>query len=575
MRKTLTIGLVLPFLLLGAAGALAEGQEEGAAGPMEISWLGLYSTDIVDDNPIQQHLEEMFPVKFINTLADYSETEQNTLRVAADEHPEAMYTWGPNRLEWYLKGAFRSIPRSMIEEHMPNYVKSMNELGPGAWFYGLVPGSTDEYYGIPRREDYQDGCGYLPNMRLDWIQKASHGLTPSALNADAIEDLAPTAAPGTYMRWLDQFTWDQLETILRAYASEDLDGNGQDDTIAFGWRGQSLIHWSGAGLVFYSYGVNEVDNYQETDGSTVKDATYSRSKAALQKLQQWWQEGLMDTELPAVDTTQLTNKIVQGQVGAFMRTRACGRNAEVGNPGDLCNNAVEQGPDPNAKWLTTLMPISPFGDSRCRMENRAMPLNASSGGGAFVVRHDVSDEKLALILQIYDYTNYDPEGMVIAYYGIPGMHFNWEGEPFASRQIPTDEKRQGGGIYSSTQGILYYNAYSPHEGILQYNRDAWSNNDNEMFGKAGGRFNASERAYREDLFNQTRYNELWAQRRSALTTIRDDFFWRAITTDLDIEAEWPSYVETWMNNGGRELLDELEMAPTVADIRDGRAEPPS
>jgi hypothetical protein len=572
MRKTLTIGLVLPLLLLGAAGALAEGQGEAAAGPMEISWLGLYSTDIVDDNPIQQHLEEMFPVKFINTLADYSETEQNTLRVAADEHPDAMYTWGPNRLEWYLKGAFRSIPRSMIEEHMPNYVKSMNELGAGSWFYGLVPGSSDEYYGIPRRVDYQDGCGYLPQMRLDWLEQGDHGLTPSALNADALEDLAPTAAPGTYMRWLDQYTWDQLETILRSYAAGDFDGNGQDDTIAFGWRGQALIHWSGAGLVFYSYGVNEVDNYLETDGSTVKAATYSRSKAALQKLQQWWQEGLMDSELPAVDNTLLTNKIIQGQVGSFMRTRACGRGVELGNPPDLCAQNVQQGPDPNAKWLTTLMPISPFGDSRCRMENKAMPINAANG--AFVVRHDVSDEKLALILQIYDYTNFDPEGMVIAYYGLPGMHFNWEGEPFASQQIPTDEKRQGGGIYSSTQGILYYNAYSPHEGILQFNRDAWSNNDNEMFGKAGGMYNTSERAYREDLFNQTRYNELWAQGGSALNTIRDDFFWRAITTDLDIEAEWPGYVETWMNNGGRELLDELEMAPTVADIRAGRATPP-
>ena len=527
MRKTLTIGLVLPLLLLGAAGALAEGQGEAAAGPMEISWLGLYSTDIVDDNPLQQYLEEKFPVKFINTLADYSETEQNTLRVAADEHPDAMYTWGPNRLEWYLKGAFRSIPRSMIEEHMPNYVKSMNELGAGSWFYGLVPGSSDEYYGIPRRVDYQDGCGYLPQMRLDWLEQGDHGLTPSALNADALEDLAPTAAPGTYMRWLDQYTWDQLETILRSYAAGDFDGNGQDDTIAFGWRGQALIHWSGAGLVFYSYGVNEVDNYLETDGSTVKAATYSRSKAALQKLQQWWQEGLMDSELPAVDNTLLTNKIIQGQVGSFMRTRACGRGVELGNPPDLCAQNVQQGPDPNAKWLTTLMPISPFGDSRCRMENKAMPINAANG--AFVVRHDVSDEKLALILQIYDYTNFDPEGMVIAYYGIPGMHFNWEGEPFASQQIPTDEKRQGGGIYSSTQGILYYNAYSPHEGILQFNRDAWSNNDNEMFGKAGGMYNTSERAYREDLFNQTRYNELWAQRRSALTTIRDDFFWRAIT----------------------------------------------
>ena len=48
-----------------------------------------------------------------------------------------------------------------------------------------------------------------------------------------------------------------------------------------------------------------------------------------------------------------------------------------------------------------------------------------------------------------------------------------------------------------------------HEGILQYNRDAWQNQDNEMFGKPGGMYNTSERAYREDLFNQTRYNELW------------------------------------------------------------------
>ena len=29
-----------------------------------------------------------------------------------------------------------------------------------------------------------------------------------------------------------------------------------------------------------------------------------------------------------------------------------------------------------------------------------------------------------------------------------------------------------------------------------------------------------------------------------------------------------------MNAGGRELLDELEMAPTVADIRSGAVTPP-
>ena len=228
LKNALAYGVAFCLLLCGAASALAAAQDEAAAGePMEISWLGLNATDIVDGNPVQQYIEEKFNVTFVNVVADKQELEQNTLRVASDEHPDAMFTWGPNRLEWYQKGAFRSIPRSMIDEHMPNYVKSMNDLGAGAWYYGLVPGATDEYYALPRRVDYQEGTAYLPVFRLDWMEKASHGITPSALNPDALEDLAPTSSPGTHMRWLDHFTWDQLETILHSLAREDLDGNGR------------------------------------------------------------------------------------------------------------------------------------------------------------------------------------------------------------------------------------------------------------------------------------------------------------------------------------------------------------
>ena len=576
MKNALAYGVAFCLLLCGAASALAAAQDETAAGePMEISWLGLNATDIVDGNPVQQYLEEKFNVKFVNVVADKQELEQNTLRVASNEHPDAMFTWGPNRLEWYQKGAFRSIPRSMIDEHMPNYVKSMNDLGAGAWYYGLVPGATDEYYALPRRVDYQEGTAYLPVFRLDWMEKASHGITPSALNPDALEDLAPTSSPGTHMRWLDHFTWDQLETILHSLAREDLDGNGRNDTNAIGGRG-AMIHWSGLGIVFYAYGVNEVANYRETDGSTVTDATYSRSKEALKTLQQWWSEGLIDPELPTLMAWgQHVSKIVQGHTATFMRNTFCGRNVEMGRGADWCNQIVEQGPHPDAKTVVTLMPISPFGDTRGRMENAAMPLLAGASDG-FVVRHDVSDEKLAMILQIYDYTNFDPTGMVTTYYGIPGQHFTWAGEPFDSQQLPSEEMVAGGGhygSYASSQGIRYYNANSLHDTIDRFDRDEWLNQNNDWFVAAGGKYNMSERAYREDIFNQTRYAELWAQHRGALQTIRDDFFWKAVTTDIDIEAEWPGYVQTWMDAGGRALLDEIEKAPLVTDIREGRVTP--
>ncbi|MGO4936266.1 hypothetical protein ACTQ54_01270 [Fundicoccus sp. Sow4_H7] len=31
-----------------------------------------------------------------------------------------------------------------------------------------------------------------------------------------------------------------------------------------------------------------------------------------------------------------------------------------------------------------------------------------------------------------------------------------------------------------------------------------------------------------------------------------------ITAVVDVEADWDNYVETWINNGGREIMAELE-----------------
>ena len=56
-------------------------------------------------------------------------------------------------------------------------------------------------------------------------------------------------------------------------------------------------------------------------------------------------------------------------------------------------------------------------------------------------------------------------------------------------------------------------------------------------------------AYREDVFAETDYTEVWAQFGGALNTLRDEFGWRAITTDMDIDAEWNSYVDKWMKSG--------------------------
>ena len=47
------------------------------------------------------------------------------------------------------------------------------------------------------------------------------------------------------------------------------------------------------------------------------------------------------------------------------------------------------------------------------------------------VKHDVSDEKPARVLQIYDYVNHDPQGYIWTHRGVEGVNWDWVGpEPF-------------------------------------------------------------------------------------------------------------------------------------------------
>ena len=72
--------------------------------------------------------------------------------------------------------------------------------------------------------------------------------------------------------------------------------------------------------------------------------------------------------------------------------------------------------------------------------------------------------------------------------------------------------------------------------------------------------------YRYDLFNETNEGDVESRYGAQLETIEEEFRMNGITGVIDIENEWDDYVSTWLNNGGQELLSELEKAPLVEDI---------
>ena len=456
------------------------------------------------------------------------------------------------RRDYYLQGVFRSIPKEMIVEHVPSMAAWLDSMGPAAGMYGLVPGKEDEYMGLVRSYDYAGGVSYFPVFRLDWLEKID--MAP----AELIHAGAGISEGKTY--WTKTpYTFAEFEKILYAFRNEDLDGNGMADTIPYAT--DSTIGSRGLHMLLTMFGLNGVDNYDD-DGTAVKMAVHPSLKEALKAGQRWYRDGIIDSELPTVSKEQRDNKIISGLAGAY--TSAPVYVASGANPsGENWLPHPLYARDASAKAVMTPVPVGPDGThTGYAKAGGTLPIDARQI--MFMVSRRVDDAKLAKILDIVEYTNWDPEGRIYAYFGWPGVHFNWTGEPFKSPVQYTEEYGRGG-----TTGILYYpymNFYrelhlmyvSPEQAPLQ-----------AYFGEGGEGGAIAVPSYREDLFSETDYATVWAEYAGALDTVRDEFIWEAITGDLEIDAAWDSYREKWLQAGGNEVHAEMAKMPIVAELRKG------
>lgn len=595
-RKSLAIALAL---LVTAGWAFAEGQTDRLSFTtdehMTISWGGLTSDMAEEDNAIQEYLEDKFNVTIVTKGVSRSDEEAKQLFMSSGEYPEAFYTW-IDMVDWYHKGAFRNIPRDMIETYAPLHSAYRSQQGPLAWGVSLAPGTTDEYMNIPRGEHYQHHCDATLIMRLDWLEQV--GINPAELDPKApgwdrageFVDLGEPTAPDTYFWWAGHLDWDEMETAMYGFRDADFNGNGQRDEIPYGtigdhggFQGREWLYHSGPAVPFWAYGLNDVDNYLDIEtGLTVKVDIASQSREALKILQRWFADGILDPALPAVGRNEWRQQVRAGLVGMWARG-PCGLAAFTGGNDDC--TIIRRDAVPDARFVTMLPAYGPTGEMRCQWDNRSTVLNPHEG---FSVKTGVSDEKLARILQMYDYINHDPEGVLAVGYGVGGpfaedQNYKWLGTPgdCSVAQLvgtPTLERHSNG-------TSLVYTAYSWHDLFWQCPQ---MKPGIPIEAAGGATINSAQgfnwammlrepypmeiavRDHREDIFNRTEYVELWARYGGNLQTFREETWWKWVTdSSIDIDAEWPGFVEQWLANGGQEVIDELQKAPLVEDILSG------
>ncbi len=595
-RKSLAIAL---GLLLTAGWAFAEGQTDRLSFTtdehMTISWGGLTSDLAEEGNAIQEFLEDKFNVTIVTKGVSRSDEEAKQLFMSSGEYPEAFYTW-IDMVDWYHKGAFRNIPREMIETYAPLHSAYRNQQGPLAWGVSLAPGTTDEYMNIPRGEHYQHHCDATVIMRLDWLEKV--GINPAELDPKApgwdrageFVDLGEPTAPDTFFWWAGHLDWDEMEAAMYGFRDADFNGNGQRDEIPYGtigdhggFQGREWLYHSGPAVPFWAYGLNDVDNYLDIEtGLTVKVDIASQSREALKILQRWFADGILDPALPAVGRNEWRQQVRAGLVGMWARG-PCGLAAFTGGNDDCTIIRADAVPD--ARFVTMLPAYGPTGEMRCQWDNRSTVLNPHEG---FSVKTGVSDEKLARILQMYDYINHDPEGVLAVGYGVGGpfaedQNYAWLGTPgdCSVAQLvgtPTLERHSNG-------TSLVYTAYSWHDLFWQCPQ---MKPGIPIEAAGGATINSAQgfnwammlrepypmeiavRDHREDIFNRTEYVKLWARYGGNLQTFREETWWKWVTdSSIDIDAEWPGFVEQWLANGGQEVIDELQKAPLVETILNG------
>ena len=76
------------------------------------------------------------------------------------------------------------------------------------------------------------------------------------------------------------------------------------------------------------------------------------------------------------------------------------------------------------------------------------------------------------------------------------------------------------------------------------------------------------RPFRWDIFKETDLQDVFDRYGEGLNTLADEFYYRAITGQIDIESDWDSYVSNWLSNGGQEYLDQLSKTVQTDPLND-------
>lgn len=555
MRKAtyLLVGVLLAF---APAVVFAGGQQEGTAGAdavTPITW-SMAVDDASGSTWFMEKVEEEFNVDIIPNGVHHNNEQEVSIMIASGEIPDCGPI--PGARDLLDQGLIRTFTRQDIETNMPGYTKMINTLYPIGWEMLLVPGEEDVYYTIHGVSAASDVPLFTVGFRSDWARKVGIDLP------DYDEKKIPLDMYGRVHFYDQDFSLQWLEEALIKFRDGDPDGNGKNDTIPWGAYYHGGFRWAWAPLVG-AYGLSFRDNFM-VGNDLVMWSIHPKYKEFLKEMADWYDKDLIDKEFVTLDRQKGYEKIYKGLVAAASSSFSySGRTFAMNRPPNAF--VPEEDLGTGAEVVMIPPPVGPFGDQGSVNYRPATPL----GYQDFVINAKVDDDKMALILQINDWMNYNEDRVWIQrYFGKPNVHFDWAGEPWNSTAVKRDQGDvPEGELKIGEWPTVYPPAYTPSRQKFLLSTQYGTFLEEWLLGDWGKEL--AIRSYRWDLFSETDLDDVYEEFGATLGTMQEEFFYGAVMGEVDVDSEWDAYVRKWRNSGGNELLAEYEKAPILSELLKG------
>ena len=274
----------------------------------------------------------------------------------------------------------------LTEKYMPTYTERIAES------------ETDPTEGLVASDGKKYSVGYLVSQNIN--TQAHFFINQTWLNNLGLE------TPQTL---------DELSETLRAFKTQDPNGNGQQDEIPLEMTlndGYYGVRWL---LPMFGLPVDTskwiyIDNDKKVQFAPTKD----EFRTCMEWLHQMYDEGLLDAEVLSQDGTTADSKLSEGNVGFFTAWRLTAMGWDNGAQKDC----------------TLYMPTAPEGSTPCL----ARKLEVATPG-AFIT---TSNQHVAESLRWLD-TLLDTENMFSLYYGQEGTGWEYNADNGKIDSIVTDQ----------------------------------------------------------------------------------------------------------------------------------------